>query len=502
MQNSTPRAVDITHPIKCTLIDWIRLPDHVFRVIDVEFDHFSFYDEKWRSSIEIREYVIEVNNQLEIGKSWRIHRRYAEFRKLNAQIEKFNADLKFPPKKFIGNAKEVFVKQRMLALQEFLNAICLHPFLYACPVVANFLESFTETYTGKITCKETQTEMTKFSTRTGLHEWILLSFRDKRQWIIEQQRKHCGWRPGKVHYEIRCGSSKLMLSGVRYGPDRFGAVANLNNALEFLRTLQCPHLNESVTSWATDGGIIYIRPIFKKGTVRDRLYKSNWKDDFFTKYKMNSSISSFEMHDIRLICRQLLETLTLLNAISVPYLDAHAGNIVITECGCELIDLDQVLTGQPSFRRPSMLYFQTINTLEDMFVFIFGELLFELLTGFFTFPVHSVNEAIAIVPLMFQPLLKSIFLPEVRSLPRLQDLINSNLFVDVSIAKMKQREVRIPNDIKEVFDGLCSNILERYKRDRRQFNNIKKQRKFEQFLNSEAEKLRRKEIIKVCHPLM
>ncbi|OZC09622.1 hypothetical protein X798_03316 [Onchocerca flexuosa] len=452
MQNSTPRAVDITHPIKCTLIDWIRLPDHV-------------------------EYVIEVNNQLEIGKSWRIHRRYAEFRKLNAQIEKFNADLKFPPKKFIGNAKEVFVKQRMLALQEFLNAICLHPFLYACPVVANFLESFTETY-------------------TGLHEWILLSFRDKRQWIIEQQRKHCGWRPGKVHYEIRCGSSKLMLSGVRYGPDRFGAVANLNNALEFLRTLQCPHLNESVTSWATDGGIIYIRPIFKKGTVRDRLYKSNWKDDFFTKYKMNSSISSFEMHDIRLICRQLLETLTLLNAISVPYLDAHAGNIVITECGCELIDLDQVLTGQPSFRRPSMLYFQTINTLEDMFVFIFGELLFELLTGFFTFPVHSVNEAIAIVPLMFQPLLKSIFLPEVRSLPRLQDLINSNLFVDVSIAKMKQREVRIPNDIKEVFDGLCSNILERYKRDRRQFNNIKKQRKFEQFLNSEAEKLRRKEIIK------
>ncbi|VDK62351.1 unnamed protein product [Onchocerca ochengi] len=452
MQNSTPVTVDVTHPIKCTLIDWKRLPDHV-------------------------EYVIEVNNQLEIGKSWRIHRRYAEFRKLNSQIEKFGADLGFPPKKFIGNAKEVFIKQRMLALQEFLDAICLHPFLYACPVVVNFLESFTETY-------------------TGLHEWILLSFRDKRQWIIEQQRKHCGWRPGKIHYEIRCGSSKLMLSGVRYGPDRFGPVASLNNALEFLRTLQCPHLNESITSWATDGGIIYIRPIFKKGTVRDRLYKSSWKDDFFTKYRIDSSIFSFEMYDIRLICRQLLETLTLLNAISVPYLDAHAGNVVITECGCELIDLDQVLTGQPSFRRPSMLYFQTINTLEDMFVFIFGEFLFELLTGFFTFPVHSANEAIAIVPLMFQPLLKSIFLPEVRSLPRLQDLINSSLFVDVSIAKMKQREIRIPGDIKEVFDGLCNNMLERYKRDRRQFNNIKKQRKFEQLLNSEAEKLRRKEIIK------
>ncbi|VIO91561.1 Uncharacterized protein BM_BM10845 [Brugia malayi] len=365
----------------------------------------------------------------------------------------------------------------MLALQEFLDAICLHAILYACPAVANFLESFTET-------------------NVGLHEWILLSFRDKRQWIMEQQRKHCGWRPGKIHYEIRCGFSKLMLSGVRYGPDRFGTVMDLNNALEFFRTLQCPHLNESVTSWATDGGIVYIRPIFKEGTLRDRLYKSNWKDDFFTKYRMDNSIYSFETYDILLICRQLLETLTLLNAISVPCFDIHAGNVVITEHGCELIDFDQVLTGQPSFRRSSMLCSQAINTLEDMFVFTFCEFLFELITGFLTFPMRSASEAVAIVPAPFQPLLNSVFLPEVRCLPRLQDIINSSLFVDVPVAKMKQREIRMPSHVKEVLDGLCSNILERYKRDRYQFNNIKKQRKFEQLLNSETEKLRRKEIIK------
>ncbi|KAK6101677.1 PX domain family protein [Brugia pahangi] len=467
MQGSTIAAIDITHPLKCTLIDWIHLHDHV-------------------------EYVIEVNNQLGIGKSWRIQRRYAQFRKLNSHIKKIGADLGFPPKKFIGNAKETFIKQRMLALQEFLDAICLHAILYACPAVANFLESFTETYVGK----KTQNDTIKLATCTGLHEWILLSFRDKRQWTMEQQRKHCGWRPGKIHYEIRCGFSKLMLSGVRYGPDRFGTVMDLNNALEFFRTLQCPHLNESVTSWATDGGIVYIRPIFKEGTLRDRLYKSNWKDDFFTKYKMDSSIYSFETYDILLICRQLLETLTLLNAISVPCFDIHAGNVVITEHGCELIDFDQVLTGQPSFRRSSMLCSQAINTLEDMFVFTFCEFLFELITGFLTFPMRSASEAVAIIPAAFQPLLNSVFLPEVRCLPRLQDIINSSLFVDVPVAKMKQREIRMPSHVKEVLDGLCSNILERYKRDRYQFNNMKKQRKFEQLLNSETEKLRRKEIIK------
>uniref|UniRef100_A0A915Q2X1 PX domain-containing protein n=1 Tax=Setaria digitata TaxID=48799 RepID=A0A915Q2X1_9BILA len=461
MESSAAAVVDITHPLKCTLIDWIRLSDHV-------------------------EYMVEVKSQLGIRTSWHIRRRYAQFRKLNSEIEKFGVDLDFPPRKFIGNAKESFIKQRMLALQEFLDAVCLQPALYACPAVANFLESFTETY-------------------VGLNEWILLTFRDKREWIIEQQRKHCGWRSGKVHYEVRYGPSKLILSGVRYGPDRFGTVASLNSVLDFLRTLQSPHLNESVTSWATDGGILYIRPIFKGGTLRDRLYKSNWKDDFFTKYRTDSAICSLETYDVRLVCRQLLEILTLLNAISVPYrafhftsFDIHAGNIVVTECGCELIDLDQVLTGQPNFRRPSMLCCHAINTLEDMFVFTFGQLLFELLTGFLTFPVHSATEALTIVPSIFQPILNSIFSPEVRSLPRLQDLINSNLFVDIPVAKMKQREIRIPRDIKEVLDGLCNNILGRYKRDRTQFNNIKKQRKFQQLLNSEAEKLRRKEIIKVC----
>lgn len=143
-----------------------------------------------------------------------------------------------------------------------------------------------------------------------------------------------------------------------------------------------------------------------------------------------------------------------------------------------------------------MLCSQAINTLEDMFVFTFCEFLFELITGFLTFPMRSASEAVAIVPAPFQPLLNSVFLPEVRCLPRLQDIINSSLFVDVPVAKMKQREIRMPSHVKEVLDGLCSNILERYKRDRYQFNNIKKQRKFEQLLNSETEKLRRKEIIK------
>lgn len=42
------------------------------------------------------------------------------FRKLNSQIENIGADLGFPPKKFIGNAKKAFIKQRMLALQVWI----------------------------------------------------------------------------------------------------------------------------------------------------------------------------------------------------------------------------------------------------------------------------------------------------------------------------------------------------------------------------------------------
>ncbi|VDM96235.1 unnamed protein product [Thelazia callipaeda] len=420
-QRNSDAIIDITHPIKCIIINWERALDHV-------------------------EYVIEVTNQLRTIKPWRIQRRYGQFLKLNAEIEKFGIDLEFPPKKIIGNTKEPFIKRRMLALQAFLDVICLHPVLYTCPPVVSFLESFTDS-------------------DVDLHEWILLSLRDKREWLIEKPRKHCGWRPGKVHYEVKYCHSKFMLSGVRYGPDRFGTVSGLNSVLQFLRSLQCSHLNESVASWATDGGIIYVRSIFKDGTLRDQLCKSDWKDKFLTKYRVDNPICSLGNHDIRFISRQLLETLTFLNAVPVPYLDIHAGNIVVTEFGCELIDLDQVLSGQPSLRRPSLLNSNAIDSLEDMFVFSFGEFLFELFTGFLTFPMHSAIQAIASVPPMFQPLLSSILLPEVRSLPRLQELIDSCLFIDIPVVRIRQRKIRIPSDVKEVLDGLCNNILERYKKD-------------------------------------
>uniref|UniRef100_A0A914RZG0 Uncharacterized protein n=1 Tax=Parascaris equorum TaxID=6256 RepID=A0A914RZG0_PAREQ len=162
----------------------------------------------------------------------------------------------------------------------------------------------------------------------------------------------------KALYELRCGRNCLTLSAIRYGPDRCGSVEGINEALHFIRGLEYPYVSECVASWADERGVIAVRPAFNNGTLRDHLYKAL---------------------DVRFICRQVLEALSLFCALSIPFVDVHAGNVSVSDCGCEVIDVEQ-----------------------DMMVFAFGEFLFELLTGFFSFPMNSANEGLALVPSIFR----------------------------------------------------------------------------------------------------
>uniref|UniRef100_A0A183UEC9 PX domain-containing protein n=1 Tax=Toxocara canis TaxID=6265 RepID=A0A183UEC9_TOXCA len=429
------------------------------------------------SCFRFQEYVIEVEVLLGNARKWTVQRRYTQFSELSKHLEKFGVELGLPPKKLIGNKKEQFLIQRKEALQKFLDVICSHSLFYSSSVVVEFLGVLPET-------------------STALHEWILLSVRGKSQWILSEKRANCGWRAGKTFYELRCGRSLLTLSALRYGPDRFGTVDAINEALDFIRSLEYPYVSECVASWADEKGILAVRPAFGHGTLRDHIYKSNWRDEFFVKYCVERSVCSLEAIDVRFICRQVLEALSLFCALSIPFLDVHSGNISISDCGCEMIDVEQVLAGQPSFHRPYMLKASWVNTIEDMMVFAFGEFLFELLTGFFSFPLNSINEGLALAPTIFQPILKSIFAPETRSLPTLIELISSDLFVDIPVAKMNRREIRMPASVKKLLDRLCENICKRLRSDRAQQNRIQREEKIRQLLLSEGEKLRRKQIVK------
>ncbi|VDN60777.1 unnamed protein product [Dracunculus medinensis] len=156
--------------------------------------------------------------------------------------------------------------------------------------------------------------------RTSNHlEWVLLSVREKQRWVVLGLIPYCGWRYGKAIHKVKCGKVDYLLSGICYGPDKTSSVDCLNEALEFFRTIQFPYLNECVECWANDGGILFIHPLFPSGTLRDYLHKSHWKDEFLKKYCIDHQLTSLELIDVRLICRQVLEALSFLNALSIPY---------------------------------------------------------------------------------------------------------------------------------------------------------------------------------------
>ncbi|VDK19652.1 unnamed protein product [Anisakis simplex] len=200
-----------------------------------------------------------------------------------------------------------------------------------------------------------------------LDEWILLSVRDKPEWRLGERHVNCGWRAAKTIHELKCGQSALVLSAVRYGPDRCGDIETLNETLNFMRSLDYAYIGECISSWADDKGVLSVYRAFDGGSLRDHLYKSNWRDEFFVKYCVDRTVYSLEIVDIRFICRQILEALSLFCALSIPFIDIHSGNISISDCGCELIDAEQ------------------------------------------------------------EPILKSIFAPETRSLPTLVELISNEL---------------------------------------------------------------------------
>uniref|UniRef100_A0A0N4VB05 PX domain-containing protein n=1 Tax=Enterobius vermicularis TaxID=51028 RepID=A0A0N4VB05_ENTVE len=443
---------DVTLPLRATITGWKLVGNHVKA-----------------------EYVIEVEKLLEKKVSHKIQRRYAEFSSLSKTLEKFGISLGLPPKKVFGNLKEEFIDKRKAALQKFLDVICSHVLFYAGHAVTEFLRLYYP---------------------IELKEWTLLSVRSHPEWFVHQYRPYCGWRAEKQYFEVTSGKATFVLSSIRYGPDRCATMDQLNSALDFIRNINNPHLKECVSSWADNNGIVLVRPVSSCGTLRDRLYKSDWRGDFYAKYNVELSACSLQLTDVRFICRHVLEALLVLCALSIPFLDVHSGNVLVTDEGCELIDFDQVLAGQPNIHRPSMLKNAAVNSIEDMMVFSFGEFLFELLTGFFSLPMEALNDEIDLVPDQFRPLLKSIFLSENRKLPTLLEVASSDLFVDIPVARMNRREVRIPSHVKTTLDALCSQILERFQTDRNKLNIMRKEQKMQKFIFSESERQRRKQIIK------
>ncbi|TKR78083.1 hypothetical protein L596_018947 [Steinernema carpocapsae] len=450
--------VDLTHPITCTICDWEVQDSHV-------------------------EYVIECKRTLGNVSTWRIQRRYNEFYALNRTLECFGVPLSLPPKKYYGNTKERFVKERMAGLQRFLENITMSPIIYASAAVVTFLDL------NQDASKDVQS-------------LFLTALRNRRSWTLSEIWQNIGWRSNKTFAAVswtKSGApiSKHLVSWMPLGIDCPNAtIEELNEMLEVMRELSSPYINEPTEFWATRRGIGVVQPIYPDGMLRDHLYKSRADEPFFLKYGFDRQVYTLEQVDVCFIGRQLLESLLLLKSIPIPFVNVHCGNILVTDTGCELLDIQFVLCGQPSLYRPAMVRSQSVKTIQDMMVFVFGELIYELVTGFIVFPDHAPEQAISLCPVDFHPLLRSIFQPDRdKGLPSLTDVIQLPLFASIPVVRMSKKEISISARAKKLFDELAANNERRLHEDQFKLSRSRKLEEWKQFVNSEEQKIKRRKIV-------
>uniref|UniRef100_A0A915D290 PX domain-containing protein n=1 Tax=Ditylenchus dipsaci TaxID=166011 RepID=A0A915D290_9BILA len=366
---------------------------------------------------------------------WKVKRRYADFFKLNKELQPLGIELGLPAKKYIGNTNTAFLEDRKKGLQDFLNTICAHPLIYASSFVSTFLD-FPD------------------CTQTDWEQWVMVSVRNHPDFIFQKNWPSVSWRYYKFYTLLKQGKMPI---------------EEVNAALKFLQSFDFPYICPNSSCWADAKGICVIRPLFANGSLRDLLHKCNPEGFFIHKYGMDVNCYSMNLTDAAFVGRQVLEMLSVLHSLSFPFVDIHCGNIRINEHGCELMDVEYSLTGHSSINRPSMIRSKHVKTLEDMMVFNFGHLLYEMVTSLLVFPDHDPTLAIRRLPLQFQEILKSIFIPVENHIPSLKNLteIFESTFQNVAIVRLALREMEIPVEVKQVAEKITARVVGRLNDDRK-----------------------------------
>uniref|UniRef100_A0A0N5C3G8 PX domain-containing protein n=1 Tax=Strongyloides papillosus TaxID=174720 RepID=A0A0N5C3G8_STREA len=419
---------DITNPLDCRIEGWRIDNGHV----------------KYLLSCRRRVYPI---------KKWYLQKRYSDFFQLNESLKGYHSYLRLPGKKYFGNTNEAFISERLLHLQSFLNTIFSLPILYGNKNVWEF-----------------------FGLEKGAigdyKYWVLVlmrnqtKFHDDDSYFVE-----CGWRGNKINYFYNSSKKGLkMLSWLPFGIDSLKneKISNINEILEFFSSLKLPFIYPVDSRWVDEKGIGCMRNVNCKGSLRDFVWNVKKPlDNFLHKYGSHKKCISLQLNDIKVIGRQVLETLIFFYSINYPFTDIHCGNIKTNDKVFYLFDIEFTLCGHSSIHRAGMLRSNSVKTIQDMMVFSFGNCLYEMFGGGIFFPDKNPDEGYKNLPDEAFQIFRSIFEPSNNTLPSLQQLFD-NIFFDIPEYKKFENidNVDVPKNILTTLEKLKISIESRLKEDR------------------------------------
>lgn len=97
-----------------------------------------------RKILPTQEYVLKFQRGPLKENCWRLQRRYNDFVELNKCLVVSGIQLPFPEKKLFGNMHPDFISKRLLALQDYINAVLMNPILASSLPAKKFVDP--ETY--------------------------------------------------------------------------------------------------------------------------------------------------------------------------------------------------------------------------------------------------------------------------------------------------------------------------------------------------------------------
>ncbi|XP_055385361.1 PX domain-containing protein kinase-like protein isoform X2 [Condylostylus longicornis] len=295
--------------------------------------------------------------------------------------------------------------------------------------------------------------------------------------------------------------TELVLTWTEYGPDKYMEEKEIHSVLKSLSSLQHSYIEPILFSGCNDSGALVIRKFHGQGTLKDLICLSTPKKAYLSKYGSCKNRVVLSLRQIALYGFQILDALRFLHSKGIPFGHLHTGNIIITDDGVRLLDIENFVLGVPAFYRPFFVQHSKMHTMENIDVYCFGHVLFEMCMGY---PMQeSIMRQPLDIPEPLKQLLESLLSKEAckNMLPTLEQLAEHKFFKEYSSPDETlvntKGHLKLSTNAKEQLKIAIQKTEQRLQNEQKSVKNQKRLVRVQELMSSEEEKKKSKHKMKV-----
>lgn len=489
------------------------------------------------------EYVIRVQRGPLKENCWRILRRYNEFAELNKHLQISRIPLAFPGKRYVGNMRPDFIAERRQQLQEYLNTVLMNPILASSLPAKKFVDpdSYSQSFhdnavqntslclrtEGLFTLgpafgtigwrlrkhyfKVTQKPPEKSSLGKHLVKSGSQSNQNKTNGNTASGGTTTNCTPVNFGNNSLTDTTEFVLTWTEFGPDKYIDDKEIHSILKSLIALQHPYIEPIKYAASNETGCLVVRNFYKQGSLKDMLCISTPKNPYLSKYGNCKNRSALSLKQVAIYGRQIIEALRFLHSKGMPFGHLQTGNILIVDDNVRLLDIENYILGVPAFYRPFFVQHSKIHTAENIDVYCFGHILFEMSMGY---PLQeSIARQINECPESLKNLLESILSKEAckTSLPSLNQLSEHKFFTEYASSlndtlhnsnessSNNKVHFKLSTNAKEQIKIATQKAELRLQNEQKSVKNQKRLVRVQELMSSEEEKKKSKQKAKLEH---